>query len=908
MAGEQLRWDGQTVVVTGAGGGLGRAYAIFFGSRGANVVVNDLGGSFKGDGGGSTTMAEQVVQEIKKAGGSAVANYDDVVNGDRIIKTAIDSFGRIDVLINNAGILRDISFKNMKDQDWDLIMKVHVEGAYKCAKAAWPYFRKQKYGRLISTASAAGLFGSFGQTNYSAAKLALVGFTETLAKEGLKYNILCNTIAPIAASRMTATVMPKEVLDNLRPDWVVPIVAVLTHKSNTTETGGIFEAGAGHVAKLRWERSKGALLRADDTFTPGALLAKWSDIEDFTDPQHPTGPNDFMELLERAQKLPPNPKAQELDFKGKVAVVTGGGAGLGRAYCLTLAKYGATVVVNDLADPQPVVEEIKKMGGKAVGVKCSAEDGEKVVAAAIDNFGRIDILINNAGILRDKSFHNMEDKMFKQVMDVHLRGTYKATKAAWPYFLKQKYGRVINTTSTSGIYGNFGQANYAAAKCGILGFGRALAREGKKYNIFVNTIAPNAGTAMTATIMPEEMVRAFKPDHVVPVVLIMASDKMPGEPTGRLFESGSGWAGETRWQRSGGAQFPIDVELTPETVKTVWDQKIANFDDGKADHPDDPNAGTEKIMANMSNTSKSGGDSSSSGGETDYNKAIEEAKKAKAEGTEFTYDERDVILYNLGLGSKRTELDLVFEGADNFHVLPTFGVIPQFSAQAPYSLSDIVPNFSMNMLLHGEQYLEIRSFPIPTEATLVASPYLVEVTDKGKAACVVSGSITKDKATGKELFYNESTTFIRGSGGFGGAKNGKDRGAASRTHTPPKRNPDKVVETPTSPDLAAIYRLSGDRNPLHIDPEFAKVGGFNEPILHGLCSFGIAGKAVLQTFGQYKNIKVRFAGTVIPGQTLQTEMWKEGNLVVFQVRVKETGKLAISGAGAELVDGGRAKL
>jgi multifunctional beta-oxidation protein len=145
--------------------------------------------------------------------------------------------------------------------------------------------------------------------------------------------------------------------------------------------------------------------------------------------------------------------------------------------------------------------------------------------------------------------------------------------------------------------------------------------------------------------MPEEMVQAFKPDYVVPVVLIMASDKMPGEPTGRLFESGSGWAGETRWQRSGGAQFPVDVDLTPEAVKAVWDEKIANFDDGRADHPDDPNAGTEKIMANMSNVSK-GGDDSSDGETTDYNKAIEKAKKARAEGTEFTYDERDVILYS----------------------------------------------------------------------------------------------------------------------------------------------------------------------------------------------------------------------------------------------------------------------
>lgn len=143
-----------------------------------------------------------VVNEIKAAGGKAVANYDSVENGERIIDTAIKAFGRIDVLINNAGILRDVSFKKLKDEDWDLIVKVHVKGAYKCAKAAWPHFRKQKFGRVINTASAAGLFGSFGQTNYSAAKLAMVGFTETLAKEGAKYNIICNVIAPIGTYKV----------------------------------------------------------------------------------------------------------------------------------------------------------------------------------------------------------------------------------------------------------------------------------------------------------------------------------------------------------------------------------------------------------------------------------------------------------------------------------------------------------------------------------------------------------------------------------------------------------------------------------------------------------------------------------------------------------------------------------
>lgn len=235
-------------------------------------------------------------------------------------------------------------------------------------------------------------------------------------------------------------------------------------------------------------------------------------------------------------------------------------------------------------------------------------------------------------------------------------------------------------------------------------------------------------------------------------------------------------------------------------------------------------------------------------------------------------------------------------------------MIPTFNAVAPFSLSELVPNFSPMMLLHGEQYLEIRSSPIPTECLTTSYPTLVEVVDKGNAGIVVTGSTTKDKRTGKDLFYNESTVFIRGSGGFGGPPKGSDRGAATRVYKVPSRAPDAVVEEKTTDEQAAIYRLSGDRNPLHIDPEFSKVGGFATPILHGLCFFGIAGKAVVQTYGTFRNIKVRFAGVVLPGQTLITEMWKEGNTIVFQTKVKETGKLCIAGAGAELADGGKSKL
>jgi len=218
-SGAQLRYDGRVAVVTGAGNGLGKAYALLLGSRGAKVVVNDLGTSIKGEG-ADATPAQKVVDEIKKLGGEAVANYDSVEHGEKIIKTAIDTWGRVDIVINNAGILRDTSFVKMKEDDWDKIFLVHVKGAYKVSRAAWDYMRQQNYGRIIMTASAAGIYGNFGQANYSAAKLALLGFSNTLALEGDSKNIHCNTIAPIAGSRLTETVMPPDLVQALRPEFV----------------------------------------------------------------------------------------------------------------------------------------------------------------------------------------------------------------------------------------------------------------------------------------------------------------------------------------------------------------------------------------------------------------------------------------------------------------------------------------------------------------------------------------------------------------------------------------------------------------------------------------------------------------------------------------------------------------
>lgn len=445
----EYRYDGQVAVVTGAGNGLGKQYALFYASRGAKVVVNDLGGTFNGKAGASSAVADVVVQQIKDAGGEAVPNYDSVQNGDRIIKTAIDAWGRVDILINNAGILRDITLRNMKDEDWDVIIDIHVNGAMKTARAAWPVFRKQRYGKVINTSSSSGLFGNFGQSNYAAAKMALIGFTETLAKEGAKYNIHCNALAPGAASRLTQTVWPPEMMEVMKPDYVVPLVGVLTHPS-CSETGSIFEGAAGHFSKIRWERSQGFLARPDDSLTADLILRCHDRIVDYTGAEHPQSVADSMALLEKAMAEPPSPRGEALNFKGRVALVTGGGDGLGRAYAIQFARLGAKVVVCDLKNADKVAEEIRGMKGDATALSMSVEEGEAVVNETIKAYGRIDIVVNNAGILRDKAFQNMTDELWYPVMNVHLRGTYKVTRAAWPHFLKQKYGRVVNVTSTSG--------------------------------------------------------------------------------------------------------------------------------------------------------------------------------------------------------------------------------------------------------------------------------------------------------------------------------------------------------------------------------------------------------------------------------------------------------------------------
>ncbi|MRG90405.1 peroxisomal multifunctional enzyme type 2 [Polyangium spumosum] len=597
--------------------------------------------------------------------------------------------------------------------------------------------------------------------------------------------------------------------------------------------------------------------------------------------------------------------ANELRFDGRVAIVTGAGNGLGRAHALLLASRGAKVVVNDLGGGRhgggtsseaadKVVAEIKAAGGEAVANYDSVEQGSRIVQSALDAFGRIDIVVNNAGILRDVTFHKMTEEDWELIYRVHVLGSFRVTHAAWPHMRDQGYGRIIFTSSAAGIYGNFGQANYSMAKLGIVGLSNTLALEGKKKNVLVNTIAPLAGSRLTETVLPKELIDALKPEYVSPLVAYLCHES--SSETGGLFEVGGGFFAKLRWERAEGKTVRLGRGIKVEDLQKDWN-KVAGFD--TTTHPAEINQSMGPVMANVQAGPAKGGNEFID---------VDQALGYEYPPVHSSYDERDLSIYALGVGAAENPLDdkelrYVYEmHGQGFVPLPTYGVVPALSALMDLAKAGKTApgmNYGLDRLLHGEQYLEL-SRPLPPKAKLTHKAKVKEIWDKGKNALIVTEIRSVDES-GEELIRNESTALIRGAGGWGG-----DRGPSADVNVPPERAPDATIEQKIPENQALLYRLSGDWNPLHADPSFATAFGFSKPILHGLCTFGYAARHVIHAFAggdarKFKSIKVRFADSVFPGETVVTEMWKESDeRVVFRCKVKERDKVVISNAAIGL--------
>ncbi|XP_075981533.1 peroxisomal multifunctional enzyme type 2-like [Anticarsia gemmatalis] len=582
----------------------------------------------------------------------------------------------------------------------------------------------------------------------------------------------------------------------------------------------------------------------------------------------------------------------QLRFDGRVAVVTGAGGGLGKAYALLLGSRGAKVVVNDLGGARDgvgksnfadaVVQEIKDKGGVAVADYNNVIEGEKIIKTAIDNFGRIDILINNAGILRDKSFTKMSDQDWDLIQAVHLKGAYKTTHAAWEYFRKQKFGRVIMTSSNAGLFGNFGQANYSAAKLGLVGFANTLALEGAKYNIKVNTIVPTAASRLTEDILPPDMFEAMKPELIAPVVAYMSHESF--QESGAIIDSTLGYASKAHLVRSQGTPLknkpsdPVTIESVQENWSKVVDMKGAEHLDKIADV-------TIDLVQKLQD--------------------FEERSKLDAENesywSTYNYDSKDLTLYALGVGASvvnPSDLKFLYESHESFSALPTYFILAGMCMESPLVAKSMPPgkHADFTNILHGEQFIEfVGDFP-GTEGEFTTRTYVADVLDKGSSAVsVVNSEIYQNKQL---VARTQQHIFVLGQGGFGGPRNSKH---SVDVQPAPKRAPDAVVEQQTAEDQAALYRLSGDLNPLHIDPNVATVSGHPRPILHGLASLGFSARHVLSKYGgnessNVKSLKARFVKPVLPGQTLVTEMWLDGKRVNFQTKVKETGNIVIAGA------------
>lgn len=621
--------------------------------------------------------------------------------------------------------------------------------------------------------------------------MALCGFGKTLAVEGEKHRVKCNIVAPMAASKLTENILPKEVLKILTVEKVAPFVAYLCHDS-CTENGSVFEIAGGYASKLRWERSEGLYTPTGDLECAySTIVGQHAKIFDYSQCHHPNSMYD-IDWVAKAKhsaslKCTTFSKGNS-ELRNQVIIVTGSASGLGKAYALFLASLGAKIVAVDLDSKnlEKVVGQISKNGGQAVAFQGNILKPSPIIAFALESYGTIHCLINNAGILRDKSFKNMTEDQWNIVLDVHLKGTFSMCKAVWPQFVKQKYGRIINTSSAVGLYGNFGQANYSSAKAGIIGISKTLALEGKKSNIHVNVIAPNAGTPMTENIFGADVARMLKPEFISPFVAFLSGPSC--SYNGQVIEVGSGWAAGVRIQATRGL-LVSDLKLA--SIQSKWKQ-IVDFDSGSK-RPESADAIVRTLMSMPAKET-----------------ARQSNEASLVVSSKFKYTLKDVILYNIGIGFKHDEPRYTYENAP-LEMFPTFLILPPFVSLMSMNFGKYLVDFSLAKLLHAEQFLQIFSLPESKAGALTTSTRVVETIKKQSGTILTFRSISK--VDDNVISISETRTFHRSSSP---ALDIKGPVEIEKYKFIPNLKPDFEFSEQIPTDQALLYRLSGDLNPLHM--------------------------------------------------------------------------------------------
>ncbi len=597
-----IRFEGQTALITG-GGDLGHRIAMELESRGCYVVRGMKKGSERRDS-----------EMISRAEGMH-GTYDSVLyeasneGGEALIAGALTHSGTLQILIHMPDVSRSGgSFTDITPVSWHTGTIEPIEEAFFLCRPAFRAMRENNFGRIVFVLPETILFGSSGGAMRSAASMACVGLMNVIKLEGRKYNIGVNVLIPLILPSTMGVPHAGNDRRDIDPAYVSPM-AVCLSSQECAESGKIYAAGAGTYARAAVLTGKshvpeinGASVDVEDVAQAWAEISRLDNAVPYWDQDGMIGELfekivDFSTpSIEASGNLPTQrlPK-DDIRFDGRVAIVTGAGEGLGRVYALELARRGAFVVVNDYGVPRDgagegtgtaaerVVQEIRAFGGTAVA-QCDSvatvAGGRAIVKRALDAFGKVDILINNAGIIRDKSFVKMTIENWRAVFDVHLNGAFHVTQAAFEHMAAQGYGRIIMTTSVGGLYGNFGQSNYGAAKMGLIGLMRALSREATPYGITVNTIAPLAATRMNADVMPEGQAEKMDPRMVSAMVLYLASDAC--SETGLIINASAGAFNRAEVMVGKGLRISSDsLYPTSEMIARSWEALNA-IEDGSA--------------------------------------------------------------------------------------------------------------------------------------------------------------------------------------------------------------------------------------------------------------------------------------------------------------------------------------